>query len=352
MRKLSGKIDGQEYAVLIGQNMDSERKHYFEEFSDRILFSSPKLPPTEIQRLKVEFGNKNVVLTDDGESCKSLANYSLLINELLGRGFPRNGMMSYSGGGTLGDLVGFVSSTYKRGTRFSAIPTTLLAQVDSSIGGKNGLNVASFKNSIGTFHLPEAIFCDSAFLSKGVMRDGLSEVIKYGMINDPKILDSLRGHRWDDILDDPDLILSLVERSVRTKMAIVEKDFRDTKGVRAQLNFGHTVGHALESVSGNSLSHGQAVCTGMIIESRMSELEEISERGTASSLVGIFGDLGIDVPDVSAYSLDSMVNFVLNDKKLSAGEIRIPVPVRPGFMASLSLTPERFKKILSKAIGG
>lgn len=180
------------------------------------------------------------------------------------------------GGGVVGDLSGFVSSIYKRGISYIQIPTTLLAQVDSSIGGKTAVDTSLAKNLVGSFFQPRLVFCDIMFvksLSLRQLRTGLAEVIKYGLIKDPELFSFLEKN-LDDILSyNPNALEYIIKRSANIKASLVERDEKETRGLRIILNFGHTLGHAIEAAAGFSrYTHGEAIAIGMLIAARISVL--------------------------------------------------------------------------------
>ena len=350
IRRIAGEISGSTYEVVIGDLLDDIIREHLEKYDQKRMFVSSGLNETYRERLSILTGRENLAEIHDGEGQKSFDAYSAIVSSLLSAGLPRSVLLSYAGGGTLGDLIGFVSSTYKRGTSFTAIPTTLLAQVDSSIGGKNGVNLSGVKNAIGTFHLPEKVFCDTSFLNDRVISDGLSEMVKYGVIGDVTIIDSLMGLKGDSILSQNELLSSLIAKCVSMKMNVVAADIQDTKGVRSILNFGHTIGHAIESVSGNSISHGRAIAAGMIIESRMSELAEICEDPVSPVLSNVFWMIGIDVPRPDSTWGQEIMSYVRNDKKVEGGMVKLPVPLRIGRMGSLDVDLESFGKLASRAM--
>lgn len=208
-----------------------------------------------------------------GEGSKKLATALDIISELLKLGADRGSMLIALGGGVTGDLVAFIASIYMRSVPYVHIPTTLMAQVDSSIGGKTGIDLPEGKNLLGTFYQPKAIFIDLELLSTlpdTEYRGGLAEVLKYGIIEDIGLLDLLEGRAADVMARNWSVLETIVAKSCTIKKGIVEIDELDT-GVRRMLNFGHTIGHAIEADSGYTISHGNAVAMGMVAAARISE---------------------------------------------------------------------------------
>src|SRR5690606_37067100 len=210
----------------------------------------------------------------DGEKYKDLQTLNLVFDALLEHRFDRKAVLVALGGGVIGDMGGFAAACYMRGIRFVQIPTTLLAQVDSSVGGKTGVNHPLGKNMIGAFYQPRAVLADMDTLTTlppRELRAGLAEVIKYGLIMDAEFLDWLEGHMPQLLAMEHDALAVAVERSCRNKAAVVGRDEREA-GERALLNLGHTFGHAIETATGyESWLHGEAVAAGMHMAAYMSQ---------------------------------------------------------------------------------
>ena len=288
---------------------------------------------------------------DDGERCKSLSSYEGMVSSLLSLGFPRGGTIAYIGGGTLGDLAGFVSATYKRGTGFFAFPTTLLSSVDSSIGGKNALNFDSLKNAVGTIWNPSRIIIDLDFLAtlpRDELLNGVSEIVKYAILKDPELLDE-RGF-LNLVKNDHSGSAEIVERSIRIKAGFISGDIDDRGSTRIFLNFGHTFGHALEAVSQNAIPHGRGVAAGMIFETKLACDLGLCGENTLHRVVSMIRDSGLDLPGLENVDPTMMMRYVLNDKKSRDGILVIPYPVRPGKMDLAEVRQETFEKSLKEFI--
>jgi 3-dehydroquinate synthase len=213
------------------------------------------------------------ILIEPGEASKKIETILAVTERMLALGADRHTALIALGGGVVGDLAGFAASIYMRGIPVIQVPTTLLAQVDSSIGGKTGVDTAAGKNLLGTFHQPKAVFIDTAFLATlpdAEFRNGLAEVIKYGAIEDPDLLNDVESAASAGTLREPAFLERIIEAACRIKKGIVELDDREL-GLRRILNFGHTVGHAVEAASGYSLTHGEAVAIGMVAAAALSE---------------------------------------------------------------------------------
>lgn len=254
------------------------------------------------------FGNVNPLLVPAGEQSKSIEQYSILCRELALRGARRDHTLIALGGGVVGDLAGFVAATFMRGIKLIQVPTTLLAMVDSSIGGKVGIDLPEGKNLLGSFHQPERTDVALEFLrtlDDRQLRNGMAEVAKYGFIAEPGILRLVPGD-WETI----------VPRCIDLKARIVEEDPHERKGLRAILNFGHTVGHAIEQVLNyDVLLHGEAISVGMRVEAELSELLGVAPAGTASQVSNHLEKLGLPVVHEAANRAEDLIDAMRRDKK-------------------------------------
>ncbi|MBY0232719.1 MAG: 3-dehydroquinate synthase [Gemmataceae bacterium] len=276
------------------------------------------------------FRTESVILTP-GEERKSLESASQLYDTLAGMRADRKTLVVPVGGGVIGDLAGFVAATFARGLPLFMVPTTLLAMVDSSVGGKVGINHRLGKNLIGAFHQPVGVWIDTATLDtlpEREFRSGLAEVVKYGVILDAAFFSWLEANTGAILRRDPAALRHLIGRCCRLKADVVEKDERETTGLRAVLNYGHTFGHALETVAGyGSWLHGEAVAMGMACAARLAKargLCDVVER--QSRLLEAFG-LPTALPPLDA---DALIAAMRSDKKAEAGRLRFVLPVRLG----------------------
>ncbi|MEJ2546496.1 MAG: 3-dehydroquinate synthase [Gemmatimonadota bacterium] len=267
-----------------------------------------------------------------GEWNKTRQSWSELSDAMLAEGFGRDAAVVALGGGVTGDLAGFVASTFKRGVPVVQVPTTVLAMVDSSVGGKTGVDTQEAKNAIGTFHHPSLVLVDPELLTTLAPFQrvaGLAESVKMAAMRDAELFDWIMsvssGLRGGDL----DRLTELVERSIRLKAEVISAD-PEERGLRAILNFGHTAGHALESLSGYSILHGEAVAQGMRLESRMGEQLGLSEKGTAARLDAALGACGLPLEVNSGFPAESILDAARSDKKARAGILRWSVPSRIG----------------------
>jgi 3-dehydroquinate synthase len=257
-----------------------------------------------------------MVAIPPGESSKTMEMGLRLVERLMALGTDRTSAVIALGGGVVGDLAGFIASIFMRGIPLVHIPTTLLAQVDSSIGGKTAVDPAAGKNIVGTFYQPRAVFIDLAFLetlSPREIGNGLAEVLKYGAIEDPDILNSLEGGP-EAFRKDRDLVERIVTKACRIKKGIVEFDETE-QGLRRILNFGHTIGHAVEAESGYRVSHGEAVAIGMAAAALISEKLKYLPRKERERLTSLIRTAGLPDRIILAMSTEGILLRMKRDKK-------------------------------------
>jgi 3-dehydroquinate synthase len=265
------------------------------------------------------------VALPDGEVHKTLANVSRMLDVLVTNRFARDSCVVALGGGVVGDMAGFAAACYQRGIPFVQVPTTLLAQVDSSVGGKTGVNHPGGKNLIGAFHQPAAVFADTdalGTLPDRELRAGLAEVIKYGLIVDREFFDWLESNASRLLARDTTALTHAIKRSCEIKAEIVARDERE-QGDRALLNLGHTFGHAIESATNyETWLHGEAVGAGMLLAADLSQrLGWVSGTDVArvEQVLKLFG-LRTDVSELTAGTLAEKMKI---DKKVAAGRVRL-----------------------------
>jgi 3-dehydroquinate synthase len=247
--------------------------------------------------------------------------YGTLLHQLATQEAHRDDLVVALGGGSVGDLAGFVASTYMRGMRFAQVPTTLIAQVDAAVGGKTAVNLPEGKNLVGTFYQPIAVLCDVATLGTLGDRDyrsGLGEVAKYALAMDVELLAQLEADPRPVLARDPDTLTALVTRCVAIKARTVAADERDA-GERLFLNYGHTLGHALERLeSFEGRSHGEAVAIGMVFAARLAEHRGLARAGLATRTVRLLSSLGLETDGPSPPVRDILAAFRM-DKKFRGG---------------------------------
>jgi len=272
---------------------------------------------------------KGAVVLPAGESTKSFSHLARLSDELLGMGLERGDLVVALGGGVIGDLAGFAAAVLRRGVRFVQIPTTLLAQVDSSVGGKTGINTSHGKNLIGAFHQPSLVLADTSVLDtlpEREMRAGYAEVAKYGLLGDAAFFNWLEDHAQDVLARRPQALTQAIATSVAMKAEIVVRDETET-GDRALLNLGHTFGHALEAFTGYSarLLHGEGVAIGMTLAFRLSEHLDLCPPQTAARIAAHLRKAGLPttIADIPGDRPDAatLVRLMGQDKKVKDGRL-------------------------------
>jgi len=259
-----------------------------------------------------------------GENSKNTETFLRLTEFLAAEKLTRSDVVIALGGGVPGDITGFAASSYMRGTRFVQIPTSLLAMVDSSVGGKTGINLTHGKNLLGAFYQPDLVLCDVSLLStlpEDVFKDGMAEVIKYGMIADRSLFETTP-------------LVDIITKCIDIKRDIVTQDEFES-GKRKLLNFGHTVGHAIEKLSNYEISHGQAVSIGMVIETRVAVQLGICDESCMNELIKMLEQHGLPtsthgLPGKTIFSSKELAEVCLSDKKRAGDSITIVFPEKIG----------------------
>jgi len=283
--------------------------------------------------LKAASVSSEVILLPDGEAQKSFDNFESVLKRLGEVNFPRDGLIIGVGGGATTDLAGFVAACWMRGVGWIAIPTTMAGMVDAAIGGKTGINMAAGKNLVGAFHAPVATLIDQRFLKSLSSRDlaaGLAEAIKCGFIADTEILDLAEGMTDSDLANPSDSasLSEIIKKSVAVKEGVVSRDFREG-GERAFLNYGHTLGHAIEVAEDFQMRHGEAVAIGMVFAAELSG----EVNGLDSNIVDRHRNLlrRLNLPtSYNAGSFDRLLQIMERDKKVKGGKLRFVTLRAPG----------------------
>jgi 3-dehydroquinate synthase len=270
-----------------------------------------------------------------GEAQKTRETWAALTDRLLALGFGRDSAVLALGGGVVGDLAGFVAATYMRGLPYVQLPTTLLAMIDASIGGKTGVDALAGKNLVGAFHQPQGVIADPDTLHtlpEVELRGGLAEAVKHGAIADDAYLAWIEAAVVSILSLDPGTLTGLIVPSIRIKARFVAEDTHES-GARAALNFGHTIGHAIERASRYELHHGHAVAIGMVAEAQLGESLGITAAGTAERLATLLRTLGLPTAIPAEYEADRLLEFMASDKKARAGDTRFALIAQPGQIA-------------------
>ncbi len=292
-----------------------------------VILTDSNVAPLYAQRLEESLGSAGFeplrFVIRAGEESKSAESYLSLLSFLAQNKITRSDCLFALGGGVVGDLCGFCAATYLRGIEFIQIPTTLLAMVDSSVGGKTAIDIPEGKNLVGAFYQPSLVICDPLVLDTlpdNVFADGCAEVIKYGVINDRSLYEKLRAPILPQIED-------IIEKCVCDKRDVVDADERDT-GVRQLLNLGHTAAHSIETLSHFSVSHGSAVSIGMVIIMRAAVSLGLCSQSELDDLIGMLK--AYNLPVECSYSARSLAQIAMGDKKRAGGEITLVMPYAIG----------------------
>jgi 3-dehydroquinate synthase len=285
----------------------------------------------------IDSSRTTVITIPAGESHKTRAVWSDVTDQLLALEFARDSTIVALGGGVVGDLAGFVAATFMRGVPYVQVPTTLLAMIDASVGGKTGVDTPAGKNLVGAFHQPAAVVADTSLLGTlplEQLRAGFAEAIKHGVIADAAYFDRVREavSQLADLDVRSEQMLGLVARSVEIKASVVGEDEREA-GARKTLNFGHTIGHAVESCSKYSILHGEAVAVGMVYESALAERLGVAEAGTTDRVRDAVLAAGLPDTRPSSISVDAILDAARGDKKARAGRVEYALPAKIGVMA-------------------
>jgi 3-dehydroquinate synthase len=328
-RELSVELGERSYPIFIGEGLlGTQDLSAFVSGAQVMIVTNETVAPLYLERAKACFPGKRVdtVVLPDGEKFKDWQTLNSIFDGLLEQRHTRKTTLVALGGGVVGDMAGFAAACYQRGVPFIQIPTTLLSQVDSSVGGKTGINHPLGKNMVGAFHQPQAVLIDTASLQTLPAREvsaGLAEVIKYGLIRDQGFLGWLEEHMDALVSLDPEALAEAIFRSCACKAEIVALDEREG-GLRAILNLGHTFGHAIETYAGyGNWLHGEAVGTGMLMAAELSALEGMISRDDCDRINRLILRAGLpDKPPV-AMTADDFMGLMAVDKKNVDGLLRL-----------------------------
>lgn len=291
---------------------------------------------------KLNFKNSVKFILKDGEDQKNFKNYQRILNFSLKNKLERKDAIVAIGGGVVGDIAGFVAATYLRGVDFIQIPTTLLACVDSSVGGKVAINTKFGKNLVGAFYQPKAVFCNLNFLKtldKRQFKTGLAEVVKYAFINDEYDFFNYLSQNCDEILaGNEETLAEVIETSLKIKAVVVSQDEKE-KGLRKILNFGHTYGHAIEKITNyKKYTHGEAVAIGMVFAINLALKKGLISEEYKNESLDLIDKYGL-VKKIQKFSMKKIINLVQSDKKVEDGKINFILPSSKGSVNCLEVNP-------------
>lgn len=342
LQERSRVVDAGSYRVVIGAGLrhqfanqiaSAARAHRYAVITDTNV--APHYAEALVESL-APLGGISLHVVPAGETHKTRDEWARLTDELLDAGCGRDTTIVALGGGVVGDLAGFVAATFMRGVPVVQCPTSLLAMIDASIGGKTGVDTAAGKNLVGAFHPPAIVLADVdtlRTLPETHRRAGLAEAIKHGVAADAGYLERLGADLPALLGGDRAATLHCVTRSVEIKSEVVTSDTHE-RGRRKILNFGHTLGHAVEQVSGYALLHGEAVAIGMVLEARLAERMKIAERGTTDIIHRMVAQAGLPTKPPASLAAGDIVRATRLDKKARAGAVEYALPARIGAMAN------------------
>lgn len=316
---------GKPYDIYIERGIINSCARYAKQLSSAqkvTVISDSNVAPLYLDRvvsaLEAEGFRVNTFVFEAGEKSKHLKTIEKMYTSLADFGMTRKDIIIALGGGVCGDMAGFAAATYLRGIDFIQIPTSLLAQVDSSVGGKTGVDLPHGKNLVGAFHQPVAVLIDPdtlATLPGEFVTDGMGEVIKYGCIKDSEFFEFLEEQNALENIE------SVIETCVKIKRDVVSRDERE-KGERMLLNFGHTLGHAIEKLGNfTEITHGMAVAIGMVLIAKAGEKQDKTEKGTAERIISLCEKYGL--PTKTGYGFDELANAAKGDKKSAGGGVNL-----------------------------
>jgi len=324
----AGKGDSR-YAIHITNKEISKTtlNNYLLKENKVLIITDSGVPKKYLSNLKKDIKVKNLysLTLNKGEKSKSFKSYQNIINKLTELKFDRSDCLIALGGGVVGDITGFAASTYLRGISYIQIPTTLLSQVDSSVGGKTAINLSQGKNLLGAFYNPKLVLISTLFLetlSEVEYKSGLGEVLKYSLIGNKKLKRMIEDSSHKIIKRDGATLKIIIEESIKTKSKIVTKDEKEA-GIRAILNFGHTFGHAIEAYNNyKKITHGAAITLGMVIASKVSFYEGHIKDYQLDNIINMIDSLGLDT-DHSKYNYSKLKKYMASDKKVKDGKLNL-----------------------------
>jgi 3-dehydroquinate synthase len=332
MRTISVKLGARAYPISLGEGLLSRTGELLQQaVSGRKvgIVTNPIVAEFYLDVVKESLTRSgfdvSLILVPDGEEHKNLSSLSAIYDRLISERFDRSSSLIALGGGVIGDLTGFAAATFLRGIPHIQIPTTLLAQVDASVGGKTAVNHRDGKNLIGAFYQPRSVLIDLAVLQTLPRRElvaGLAEVIKYGIIEDPRLFARLEESVVDLLNLDRDILEEVIAASCSIKSRVVEKAERE-EDYRSVLNFGHTIGHALESLTGYEMFlHGEAVAVGMVLAASISKQEGFCSDADLKRIHLLIRKTGLPTGIPAGMKLEDLVKKIEVDKKSLAGRIK------------------------------
>ena len=330
MKTLNVDLGERSYPIFIGSGLfkDPDLLSQFFDKGRAVVVTNSVVAPLYLEKIKMFLGSHydSAVILPDGEQYKNLDSVGLIYEHLLRGKYDRKTILIALGGGVVGDITGFAAATFQRGIRFIQIPTTILSLVDSSVGGKTGVNHSLGKNMIGSFHQPQCVIADMSVLGtlpKREIRAGFAEVLKYGLIGNADFFDWLIINNQALLGLDSELLSETVHICCRAKAEIVSADEKES-GKRALLNLGHTFGHAIETATGyGKLLHGEAVATGMVMAADLSRrLGMLDSSAAAKIRNALENEFSFSIIPPASITANDYIDLMRSDKKAEQGKIK------------------------------
>lgn len=362
LKKITVDLKERSYNIFVGYDQFNFLGKLIKDLNpgnQAVIITNPKVK--KLYKSKIEKTLKKVYIENsfievpDSEKAKSVKYLIKVISQIVKFNTKKRVFIIALGGGVIGDLAGFAAAIYKRGIPYIQIPTTLLAQVDSSIGGKAAVDLPEGKNLLGTFWQPCLVFSDTSILSTlsgRQIKTGLAEVIKYGIIEDSQLFDFIE-HNYHKIFElDRKSLNYIVTRSAEIKSKVVSFDEREQKSLRTILNFGHTIGHALEAASGynKNYTHGEAIAIGMVCAADIAEEMKICTQKTLARIESIISMTGLPI-HIKGATLNKIMRAYGHDKKFISGKNRLVLPLNIGKVKVFEDIPEKIiKKVIKQRI--
>ena len=333
MKKIKLDLTDKQYEITIGAKLVRQINRFLKEknYSKVVYLLDAefyKLYPHRMYNLIKDY---NVMFNFGGEDHKTLKHLSFVLEDMIKYKMDRKSALVIVGGGVAGDLGALAASLYMRGISVIHVPTTLLSQVDSSVGGKTAINFEGIKNIIGTFHQPDAVFIDTSFLKTLSQKDilsGIGEIIKYGFIMDDNFIDYLKLHIDELIQMEPSILEHVIHESIRYKTLVVTADEKESDH-RKILNFGHTIGHGIELLEDIGLSHGQAVAAGMVYESILAFDRNLISREYLDEIIDLCSKV-VTLKVFTDSEKEAIIESLLHDKKNEGESINMVLPIARG----------------------
>jgi len=354
MESLSVALGSRSYPIHIGAGLIDRRDLYAPYLrGSAAIVTNKVVAPLYLPRVRKVLGDARIceIVVEDGEQAKDWATLDRVFDALLAARVGRDGLVIALGGGVVGDLAGFAAATYQRGVPFLQVPTTLLAQVDSSVGGKTAVNHARGKNMIGAFHQPTVVAIDPLLLKtlpRREFRSGLYEVVKYGIIASRGLFDLVGRETKAVFAREPEVLVPAIVESCRIKADVVSKDERES-GLRRILNFGHTIGHALEAVTKyRRFRHGEAIAYGMLAAADLACARGALAERERQAIAQLIAELG-PLPAVADLSIPEVLQAVKRDKKVVHGKLHFVIAIEIGATMTVDdVTEEEIVAVLRR----